>query len=59
MSDMYAAGGMSPAQSLQTAMATSLLVFGLTLIFLTLAWRHLPKDETSRLDRARSLGEQI
>ena len=49
MSDMYAAGGMSPAQSLQTAMATSLLVFGLTLIFLTLAWRHLPKDETSRL----------
>ncbi len=23
------------------------------------AWRHLPKDETSRLDRARALGEPV
>jgi len=41
------------------AMATSLGVFALTLIFLTLAWRYLPGDESSRLERARALGEKI
>ena len=34
-------------------------IFVLTLICLTLAWRHLPKDEASRLDRARALGERV
>ena len=59
LSDMYAAGGMNSAESLQTAIATALLIFGFTLVFLTLAWRHLPKDEASRLDRARALAEEI
>ena len=59
LSDSYASTGMDSAESLQTAMATSLLMFVVTLVFLTLAWRHLSKDETSRLDRARSMGEQI
>ncbi len=59
LSDMYAAGGMDSAESLRTAIATALLMFGVTLVFLTLAWRHLPKDEASRLERARAQGEEI
>lgn len=59
LSDVFAAGGMDSAESLRTAIACSLLVFGLTLVFLTLAWRHLPKDEASRIERARALGEEV
>lgn len=59
LSDIFAAGGMDSAESLRTAMATSLCMFAVTLVFLTLAWRHLPKDEATRLDRARALGEDI
>ncbi len=58
-SDVLAAGGMAPAESLRTAMALSMLIFILTLLFLTLAWRHLPREEATRLDRARALGEQV
>ena len=53
------AGGMDSSEALQTAIASSLAMFGVTLTFLTLAWKHLPKDEASRLDRARALGEEI
>ena len=59
LSDMYGATGMNSAESLQTAIATALLIFGVTFVFLTLAWRNLPKDEASRLDRARAHGEEI
>jgi MFS family permease len=59
LSDAFAAGGMDAAESLRSAIACSLLIFLVTLIFLSLAWRHLPRDERSRLDRARSLGEEI
>ncbi|NKB98612.1 MAG: MFS transporter [Pseudomonadales bacterium] len=59
LSDVYAAGGMESSEALQTAIASSLGMFGVTLIFLTLAWKHLPKDEASRLDRARALGEEV
>jgi hypothetical protein len=59
LSDGFAATGMDEAQSLQSAIAVSMLIFALTLTFLTLAWKHLPKDESSRLARARSLGETV
>jgi MFS family permease len=59
LSDFYAAEGSSPAESLRLALSSALLIFILTLIFLTLAWRHLPGDEASRLDRARALGEPV
>ena len=59
LSDMFAAGGMDPAESLRLAIACALLIFVITLICLTLAWRHLGKDEASRLDRARALGEEV
>ena len=59
LSDIFGATGMDSAASLQSAIAASLLIFIFTLLFLTLAWRHLPKDEATRLDRAREQGEQI
>ncbi len=59
LSDVFAETGMNDAESLQTAIAASMLIFLLTLTFLTLAWRHLPKDESSRLARARALGETV
>lgn len=59
LSDVYAATGMNTAESLQTAIATALLIFGITFIFLTLAWKNLPKDESSRLERARAAGEEV
>ncbi len=59
LSDLFAETGMESAESLQAAIACSLLIFVVTLVFLTLAWRHLPRDEASRLDRARAQGEVI
>ncbi len=59
LSDGFRASGMGEAEALQTAIASAMGIFVLTLIFLTLAWRYLPKDEASRLDRARALGENV
>jgi MFS family permease len=59
LSDLFVADGMDPAQSLRLAIACALSIFVITLICLTLAWRHLGKDEASRLDRARALGEDV
>ncbi len=59
LSDMFAASGMDPAQALRLAMASSLLIFIATVIFLLLAMRYLPGDEASRLQRARQLGEEV
>ena len=59
ISDGFAATGMDPASALRSAIAVSMLIFALTLVFLTLAWRHLPRDEASRISRARALGETI
>lgn len=58
-SDMFAATGMNSAESLQMAIAVSLLMFLVTLVFLTLAWRQLPRDEATRVERARALGEEV
>ena len=59
LSDMYAADGMDSASSLQLAMTSAMGIFVVTLVLLTMAWRHLPGDEASRLDRARALGERV
>ena len=59
LSDSFAATGMDPASSLRTAIACSMFIFILTLVFLTLAWRNLPKDEATRLERAKEYGEEI
>ena len=59
VSDVLVAGGTAPAEALRMAMALSMLIFVPTLLFLTLAWRHLPREEASRLGRAAALGEEI
>ena len=59
LSDTFASTGMDSAESLRAAIAFTLLIFIATLILLTLAWKHLPKDEASRLERARALGEDV
>ena len=59
LSDGFRAGGMGEAEALQTAIASAMGIFALTLVFLTLAWRYLPKDEANRLERAKALGENV
>jgi len=59
LSDGFMATGMDQAAALQTAIAAAMGIFCITLVCLTLAWRHLPQDESSRLDRARALGEDV
>ena len=51
--------GIWDVPAIPPAIAVSMAVFVLKLTFLTLAWRHLPRDEASRLDRARTLGEKV
>jgi hypothetical protein len=57
--DVYKASGIDRGESLQTAIASGLLVFVVTFVFLPLAWRHLSKDESTRLARAREQGEEV
>ena len=59
LSDLFFAGGMNDAEALRTAIAVSLLTLVPALLFMVLAHRHLPRDEATRLDRARSLGEAL
>ncbi|MEM7078169.1 MAG: MFS transporter, partial [Pseudomonadota bacterium] len=59
ISDYLTATGMDPAGALRTAMALSMLIFVATIGFLLAAMRHLPRDESSRLARAKDLGEEV
>jgi MFS family permease len=59
LSDGFMQAGMDEASALQTAIAVAMGIFVITLVFLTLAWRHLPRDEANRLERARALGESV
>ena len=59
LSDMFASQGYDARSSLQMAMSSSFLIFIVTFVFLTLAWRLLPEEEATRLDRARALGEPV
>ena len=49
--------GFEPGEALRTAMLFALLANALALLFLALAARHLPREEASRLERARAAGE--
>ncbi len=59
VSDAFVANGFGPAEALRNAMASSLLIFVVSIFCLVMAQRHLPRDESSRLDRARALGESL
>ena len=57
ISDLYIASGADSGESLRTAMTWGLAMFGVAILFLTLATKYLSKDESSRVGRARALGE--
>ena len=59
VSDLFVAAGMSDGDALRLAIASSLLIFLVTIVFLVMAQRSLPRDEATRLDRARALGEPV
>ena len=59
LSDAIASTGIGDAEALQRALLTSLLVMGVSIVFLLLAIKHIANDEDSRLDRARGLGEGL
>lgn len=59
LSDMFLAGGMNDAEALRTAIAVSMVTLIPAVLFLVLAQKHLPKEEASRLQRARDLGEEV
>ncbi|MFK7913477.1 MAG: spinster family MFS transporter [Pseudomonadales bacterium] len=59
ISDGMMQTGMNDSDALRAAIAIALLIFGLTLVFLLLAMRNLPKEEAGRLERAAQLGETV
>ena len=59
VSDWQAAGGLTSAEALRSAMTWGLVAFGVSTVFLALALRYLPGDERSRLQRAEALGERL
>ena len=58
-SDLFYASGMNDADSLAWAIGVSMLTFIPATIFLILAQKHLPREEASRLERAKALGEDV
>ena len=59
ISDVFQANGMDDATALRWAIGVSMLMFIPTLIFLFLAHRNLPRDEATRIERARAMGEPV
>ncbi len=59
LSDLFAEAGRDGADALRLAMLSALGIFVLTIAFVLLAMRYLPRDEASRLERAGALGEEI
>jgi hypothetical protein len=59
ISDRLVKGGHSSGDALGTAMQWGLLPYLLAFLFLWLASRHVEKEENSRLERARALGEPV
>lgn len=57
LSDMFHASGLTEAEALKSAMSWSMLIFVITIFCLVMAMRYLPKDEATRLERAKALGE--
>jgi len=59
LSDSFTAAGTDSGEALRYSMQLSLIISGLSIVFLLLAVKHLVADEDSLLDRARALGEAI
>jgi MFS family permease len=56
---LEAGGGTEAGEALRLAMLFSLGVNALAFVLLALACRHLPREEASRLERARAAGEPV
>jgi MFS family permease len=59
LSDTLISQGYSDAEGLKTALAASMGVLIISATTLLLACRYLPGDESSKLDRAKELGEVV
>ena len=59
LSDVFFTSGMTDADALRLAIEVSMLTFIPAVIFLILAQKHLPKEEASRLQRAKAFGEPV
>ncbi|HIG40565.1 MAG TPA: MFS transporter [Gammaproteobacteria bacterium] len=59
LSDTFAASGPDSAEALRQAMIWGTSMLGLALVTLYLASRHVAVDESSKLERARALGEPV
>ncbi len=59
VSDLYIDQGLAEGDALRLAMAWGLTMLIVCVAFLLLMLRHLPADESSRLERARALGERF
>ena len=59
LSDIYFTNGFSEAEALRDALASGLSVLSITTLALIGACYYLPKEEKTRLERARRLGEEI
>ncbi len=59
ISDHFIAVGMSDGDALRIGMLWGLAAFAVALVLLVMATRHLPRDEASRLTRAKAAGEAV
>lgn len=59
ISDAMAASGMSSAEGLRMGMLSGLLMYVVALVMLIFASLYIERDENSRLEYARSLGETV
>ena len=59
LSDIYFANGFSEAEALRTALALGLSVLVISAVALIGACYYLSKEEKTRLERAKLLGEKI
>jgi hypothetical protein len=57
ISDGISSSGTESAKALQQSMIYALGMLGLASVFILAAFRFLPSDQATRLDRARAAGE--
>jgi len=59
VSDVMIASGLEAGDALRWGMMSGLLMLGVAITMLLMAWRHLDDDMASKMDRARAAGEKV
>ncbi len=59
ISTTLAERGMASGEALRIGVLCGLSGYVFTVVFMLLAWAHVERDEATRLDRARALGEAV